>query len=246
MRNLVAAVHASGARLILHTNPAAASEGRAQVEGLEQYQSQGFMGGALGYPARDWDNDGFEETGWLLLNLWFEGYREWLVAHCERLVDSYGVDGFFLGGMDLYASDRRGDPFQGWRSLVGELRELAEDVILVGEGNADYIACLTPVFQPHTRVDSVEFQLTVGRWGRSIAYSAVADSQHRAGVGELVHAQYRPLKGISRNVLPAVSIARKTVHTNVEYLMAGLQWARTWQALYGSAPEAERTGAGIA
>lgn len=236
LRRLVSAIHASGAKVILGTNPACASEELALREGLTRYQSQGFMGGAIDYPARDWDGDGFSETGWLLLNLSFAEYRDRLTARCEELIDTLGVDGFYLGGTDLYASDRRGDPFEGWRALVRELRELRRDLVLVGEGHADYIACLTPVFEPHSRVDSAEFQLTVGKWGRSVAYSAVADAQHRAGVGEHVHAQYRPLKGVSRSVLPAVTVARKTLETNLEYVMTGLQWARTWQALYGSRP----------
>ncbi|MHB0878257.1 MAG: alpha-amylase family protein [Anaerolineae bacterium] len=246
LRHLVDAAHAVGARVILHTNPTAASEQRADQEHLRHFQSCGFDGGLVGYPARDWDSDGFAETGWLLLNLSFADYRNWLVAHCEELVDRHGVDGFFLGDTDLYTSDRRGDPYLGWRALVSELRDLGDDIVLVGEGSADYVTCLTPVFQPHSRADSAEFQLTVGRWGRSIAYSAMADSQHRAGVGELVHAQYRPLKGVSRNVVPAVSVARKTMETNKEYLLAGLHWASTWQSLYGVAAEPVLTGAGAA
>lgn len=246
LRRLVATAHAYGARVILHANPTTASAGRAQLDNLGRYQCLGFEGGAIGYPARDWDNDGFVESGWLVLNLSFAEYRAWVAGRCQELVERFGVDGFFLGDTDVYACDRRGDPYVGWRALVRDLRSLGEDIVLVGEGNADYITRLTPMLQPHSRVDSAAFQLTVGRWGRSIAYSAMADSQHRAGVGDVVHAQYRPLKGVSRNVVPALSVARQTMQTNVEYLMAGLRWASTWQSLYGVAREPAEAGAGVA
>lgn len=236
LRGVVQAAHGLGAKVILHTSPAAASAEGAREHGLLQCQGRNLHGDAVMYPAWDYDQDGFAETGLLLMNLSFPEYRGWHVERCRQLVEQFGVDGFFLADSHLYASDSRGDCFAGWQALVADLRGLRDDLVLVAEGSADYISSLTPLFEPKCRVDSPEFQMAVGRWGRSIAYSGAADSRNHAGVRELMHAQYRPLKGVSRNVVPSVAITRDTMLEGMDDVLAGLEWARDWQALYNSAP----------
>ncbi|NPV09737.1 MAG: hypothetical protein HPY83_17480 [Anaerolineae bacterium] len=234
LQDVVGAAHALGAKVVLHVNPVAASESIAMDPARRSCQAVGFYSGPVTYPARDWDGDGFVESGWVLMNPWCQPHRGWVVENCERLVRTYGVDGFFLADMQIYAPDPRGDFYAGWKALVRELCDISEDMVLLGDGHADYVPSLTPIFEPHCRADSAEFQLAVGRWGRSVAYSAVADPLNRAGAGPLVHAQHRPLKGVSPNVLPAVTIVRETLSTAMEEVYAALEWARNWDALYGA------------
>ncbi|MGQ9552555.1 MAG: hypothetical protein ACUVWR_00425 [Anaerolineae bacterium] len=231
--HLVATAHSLGAKVALHFDPIAASAARAGREGLMAYQAIGLGGEPVMYPALDINNDGFVESGWLFMNPWFSGYRRKLIGSCREVIERYQVDGFYLADMHLYVGDSRGDVFAGWQALVSELREVRSDLVLVGEGCADYIACLTPLFEPLCRADAPEFQLTLGRWGRSIAYSGVADARNRAGARELIYAQYRPLKGVSRNVLPSLVIARQTLASDMRDVLSALEWARNWEALYG-------------
>jgi hypothetical protein len=234
LREVAEAAHALGAKVVLHLNPVAASESQVLDTVRRASRAFGLHAGPIPYPDRDWDGDGFVESGWALLNPWFAPHRDWITENCERLMNVHGVDGFFLADMHLYAPDTRGDFHAGWHALVRELGSIREDIILLGDGHADFVPCLTPIFEPHCRADAAGFQLTIGRWGRSVAYSAVADPHNRAGVGPRVHAQYRPLKGVSPNMLPALTIVRETMDTDLEAAYAALEWARNWDALYGA------------
>ena len=79
-----------------------------------------------------------------------------------------------------------------------------------------------------------------------MAYSAVADARNRGGAGDLVHAQYRPLKGVNRNVIPAVAIVRETMEGPMDEVHAALEWARNWEMLYGAESLVESQGLQVA
>ena len=233
LRQLVNTIHSLGGKVILHLNPVAATAARARAEGYAAAQAAGLDGEPDTYPAVDINNDGFIEGGWVLLNPWFADYRGHLVGHCRELLERYRLDGFYLADTHLFVGDPRGDYYCGWRALVDELRQIRRGIVLVAEGGADYVPALSPIFEPRCRADAPLFQLTIGRWGRSVAYSGTADAHNRAGVRELRHAQYRPLKGVSRNIIPAIALVRETLDGDLSDVFIGMEWARNWDALYG-------------
>jgi len=233
LRRVVQEAHLLGARVVLQICPVAMPLSTARQELVAAYQARDLRGHPSCCPPRDRDGDGFEEHEWIILNLAFDEYRQLLLARCEELVETCHVDGFLLTHVETYVPDPRKEFFSGWQSLVGELQELNQGGVLVSEGLADYICCLSPLFEPRCRADAPDFQLTIGRWGRSIAYSGVADARNRAGARGLIHAQYRPLKGVSRDVIPSVAVGRETLEGDLQDLLAALKWSRDWQELYG-------------
>ena len=236
---LVRAAHSLGMRVLLHLGPTVAAWHVVRSLGIEACQAQDLHGGVVPYPPHDWDGDGFCESGWVVMNPWFREWRELLLDRCQTLLRDYGIDGFYLADLCRYVPDRRGDFLAGLRAFVDELLALRERICLVGEGGADYTPWLTPVFEPRCRCHTAEYQLTIGRYGLQVGHSAVADCKNRAGVGQLFHAQYRPLKGIHHNIVPAMSLTRTALAQRLPEIDSTFRWARQWSALW----EARRSAA---
>ncbi len=95
----------------------------------------------------DWDNDRHDEGWGRYMNVGVDVWRNWMRDSIERIIDSYGVDGYFLDIAAGWVNNTDADMHEGIKRLVGELHADYPDVLGVGEFSYDALMGVLPVYQ---------------------------------------------------------------------------------------------------
>ncbi len=95
----------------------------------------------------DWDNDRHDEGWGRYMNVGVDAWRNWMRDSVERIIDAYGVDGYFLDIAGGWVNNTEADMHEGIRRLVADLRDRYPHVLAVGEFSYDALMGVLPVYQ---------------------------------------------------------------------------------------------------
>lgn len=79
-------------------------------------------------------------------------WRKVLIDGIGSLVEKYSIDGYFLDQSFCYPNDINHDHYRGLCALIEELRERCPELLIAGEGLANYLIPLTPFATAHPPV----------------------------------------------------------------------------------------------
>jgi hypothetical protein len=160
----------------------------------------------------DWDNDRAAEDDQIFLNPGEPDFRAHLVEQISTVVATFGIEGVFLDTSGCWVNDGRYDVFDGYRSLVGELRTRHAALLVCGEGWYDALLGIFPMNQTWLdmsvppRVDALPM-----RYARVLGHlkdgapGAGSTGVHEGGTSPRAH----PLE--VRGYVPALSIVDDTL-----------------------------------
>ncbi len=95
----------------------------------------------------DWDNDRHMEGWGRFMNIAVDDWRNWLHDNITYLIETFGVDGYFLDIAGGWVNNTQGDMLAGLRTMVEELRAKYPQVLPVGEFSYDALMAVLPVYQ---------------------------------------------------------------------------------------------------
>ncbi|MDE3156569.1 MAG: hypothetical protein KGN76_15820, partial [Acidobacteriota bacterium] len=95
----------------------------------------------------DWDNDRHDEGWGRYMNVGVESWRRWIHDSVARIIDRYGVDGYFLDIAAGWVNNSEADMHAGISQLVQDLRAQYPHVLAVGEFSYDALQGVLPVYQ---------------------------------------------------------------------------------------------------
>lgn len=94
----------------------------------------------------DWDNDRHDEGWGRYMNVGVEVWRNWMRDSVARIIERYGVDGYFLDIAAGWVNNTDADMHEGIKRLVGDLRADYPHVLPVGEFSYDALQGVLPVY----------------------------------------------------------------------------------------------------
>ncbi len=94
----------------------------------------------------DWDNDRHDEGWGRYMNIGVEVWRNWMRDSVARIIERYGVDGYFLDIAAGWVNNTDADMHEGIRRLVQDLGADYPRVLAVGEFSYDALQAVLPVY----------------------------------------------------------------------------------------------------
>lgn len=137
----------------------------------------------------DWDLSRAQDTGWQAwLNPGAPAWRRELTRQVLALVDRYQLDAVFLDCVEVWVNDPDYSLLDGYRALIGGLREGRPHLLVTGEDWFDALLGLFPFFQ------SSAYARQVPDWAGHYAriYGHLADSEPGRGSTGVFEWGYRP------------------------------------------------------
>jgi hypothetical protein len=95
----------------------------------------------------DWDNDRHNEGWGRFMNVAVDSWRNWMHDSISYLIETFGVDGYFLDIAGGWVNNTQGDMLVGLRKMVDSLRAKYPNVLAVGEFTYDGLMSVLPVYQ---------------------------------------------------------------------------------------------------
>jgi hypothetical protein len=168
----------------------------------------------------DWDNDRHQE-GWLAyMNLGVDSWRRWLTSRIASVIETYGVDGYFLDISGGWVNNPRADMHEGTRRMVSELRERYPRVLACGEFHYDALLELLPMFHVYSP--------RAARYARCFSHlSHPAPGRGSSGVHESGFGRFDPeTLGLSSGPIPTLTVVDDTFSAQRPVMEALLRRAR--------------------
>lgn len=141
----------------------------------------------------DWDISRSRDTGWQAwLNVGAPAWQNELVTQIGGLADRYGFDAAFLDCSEVWVNDPDFNLLEGYRQLVGRLREGRSHLLVTGEDWWDGLLGIFPMFQKSAYARPVPDW--VGRYARIFGHIQDSEpSRGSTGVFESGFEPYQPL-----------------------------------------------------
>ncbi len=95
----------------------------------------------------DWDNDRHQEGWGRFMNVAVDSWRNWMHDSVSYVIETFGVDGYFLDIAGGWVDNTQGDMLLGLRKMVDSLRAKYPNVLAVGEFPYDGLMSVLPVYQ---------------------------------------------------------------------------------------------------
>jgi len=168
----------------------------------------------------DWDNDRHQE-GWnAFMNLGVDSWRRWLTSRIASVIDTYGVDGYFLDISGGWTNNTRADMHEGTRRMVQELWTRYPRVLACGEFSYDALLGVLPMFHVYSP--------RVARYARCFSHlSHPAPGRGSSGVHESGFGRFDPATlGLSPGTIPTLTVVDDTFDAHRDVMEALLQRAR--------------------
>jgi hypothetical protein len=139
----------------------------------------------------DWDSDRAGEDDQVFLNPGEPGFRRHLCEQVSAAVADYNLDGVFLDTSACWFNDPRYNLYDGYRVLLGDLRERNPGLLIAGEGWWDGLLGLFPVNQSWLGVERrYRFPELLTRYGRALGH--LSEGTPGAGSTGVHEAGFRP------------------------------------------------------
>lgn len=137
----------------------------------------------------DWDISRAQDTGWQAwLNIGAPAWRRELSRQIAGLLDRYALDAIFLDCVEVWINDPESNLLEGYRALVGGLRDGRPELLVTGEDWFDALLGIFPIFQSSAYARPVPDW--VARYAR--LYGHLADSEPGRGSTGVFEWGYRP------------------------------------------------------
>jgi hypothetical protein len=151
----------------------------------------------------DWDNDRHME-GWSpYMNVGVDSWRNWLLARISYVIDTFGLDAYFLDIVGGWENNTKADSHEGTRRLVAELHDKYPKVMVFGEMHYDALLSFIPVF--HVQRESAYWPAYT-KYARAFEHlSHPAPGRGSSGLHESGFARFDP------KIVPADSLVIPTI-----------------------------------
>jgi hypothetical protein len=222
---------AEGGRLGFHLMPMfgmnAANRRQPVFARLADAASERIDGEHFDITGVDWDNDRHQE-GWLAyMNLGVDSWRRWLAGRIATVIDSYGVDGYFLDISGGWMNNTRADMHEGTRRLVADLRARYPQVLACGEFLYDALVELLPMFHVYSPRSA--------RYARFFSHlSHPAPGRGSSGVHESGFGRFDPQSlSLAEGTIPTLTVVDDTFDAHRDVMEAVLARARERAGIRG-------------
>ncbi len=158
----------------------------------------------------DWDTSRTQDTGWQAwLNPGAPAWQRELIRQINQLLDQYDLHAVFLDTVEVWVNDPDFNMLEGYRQLVGELRQARTDLLVTGEDWYDGLLPLFPVFQRTTKWRQTPDW--VGRYARLMGH--IADSEPARGSTGVFESGYAPYERLpdQPHYLPTIAFVDGTL-----------------------------------
>lgn len=169
----------------------------------------------------DWDTDRFGEDDQVFLNPGEPTFRAHLLEQVSAIVRDYGVSGVFLDTSGCWFNDPRHNLFEGYRTLIADLRARHPDLLIAGEGWFDALLSVLPVNQSWLRTDrNFIYPQLLANYGRALGHLAegapgpVSTGVHEGGF------RYKHDGAATPGHIPSVGIVDDTLNRYGDELIA--------------------------
>ncbi|MFI5280737.1 MAG: hypothetical protein ACHQU1_09590 [Gemmatimonadales bacterium] len=215
---------AEGSRLGFHVMPMfgmnAANRRQPVFARLQDAASERVDGEQFDITWVDWDNDRHQE-GWLAyMNLGVDSWRRWLAGRIASVIETYGVEGYFLDISGGWMNNTRADMHEGTRRLVGDLRARYPQVLACGEFLYDALVELLPMFHVYSPRSA--------RYARFFSHlSHPAPGRGSSGVHESGFGRFDPESlSLAEGTIPTLTVVDDTFEAHRDVMEAVLARAR--------------------
>jgi hypothetical protein len=169
----------------------------------------------------DWNNDRHQD-GWLgYMNLGVDSWRNHLEGRIAHMIETYGVDAYFLDIVGGHVNSTNGDMHEGTRQLVANLRARFPQVACVGEMPYDALHGFIPMFQ-------VGLGRTWSKYSHNFQHlSSPAPGRGSSGVHESGFGEFNAQTlSLSPNAIPTLQVVDDTLSAHRDAMAAIIQAAR--------------------
>jgi hypothetical protein len=151
----------------------------------------------------DWDNDRHLE-GWSpYMNVGIDSWRNWLFNRISYIIDTFGLDAYFLDIVGGWENNTKADSHEGTRRLVADLKQKYPNVMVFGEMHYDALLSFIPAF--HVQNESA-YQASYTKYGRAFEHTShPAPGRGSRGVHEFGFGRFDP------KIVPAESLIIPTI-----------------------------------
>jgi hypothetical protein len=169
----------------------------------------------------DWNNDRHQD-GWLgYMNLGADSWRKHLEARIGEMIDTYGVDAYFLDIAGGHVNSTNGDMHEGTKTLVMDLRAKYPKVACVGEMPYDALHAFIPMYHAGGGA----------RWNKYSRFfqhlSSPAPGRGSSGVHEAGFGRFNTeTLSLSPNAIPTLQVVDDTFAKHRDVMAAIIQKAK--------------------
>lgn len=151
----------------------------------------------------DWDNDRHME-GWSpYMNVGVDSWRDWLFNRISYIIDTFGLDAYFLDIVGGWENNIKADSHEGTRRLVADLKQKYPNVMVFGEMHYDALLSFIPVF--HVQNES-GYRAAYTKYGRAFEHTShPAPGRGSRGVHEFGFGKFDP------KIVPAETLTIPTI-----------------------------------
>jgi len=169
----------------------------------------------------DWNNDRHQD-GWLgYMNLGADSWRKHLEGRIAEMIETYGVDAYFLDIAGGHVNSTNGDMHEGTKRLVMDLRARYPKVACVGEMPYDALHGFIPMYHAGGGP----------RWNKYSRFfqhlSAPAPGRGSSGVHESGFGRFNTeTLNLSPNAIPTLQVVDDTFAKHRDVMAAIIQKAK--------------------
>lgn len=157
----------------------------------------------------DWDNDRHME-GWSpYMNVGVDSWRNWLFNRISYIIDTFGLDAYFLDIVGGWENNTKADSHEGTRRLVGDLKQKYPNVMVFGEMHYDALLSFIPVF--HVQNES-GYRPAYTKYGRAFEHTShPAPGRGSRGVHEFGFGKFDPkIVAAETLTIPTITVVDDT------------------------------------
>jgi hypothetical protein len=157
----------------------------------------------------DWDNDRHME-GWSpYMNVGVDSWRNWLFNRISYVIDTFGLDAYFLDIVGGWENNTKADSHEGTRRLVADLKEKYPKVMVIGEMHYDALLSFIPVF--HVQRESAYWPAYT-KYARAFQHlSHPAPGRGSSGLHESGFAPFDPkIVSAESQIIPTITVVDDT------------------------------------
>jgi hypothetical protein len=157
----------------------------------------------------DWDNDRHME-GWSpYMNVGVDSWRNWLFNRISYVIDTFGLDAYFLDIVGGWENNTKADSHEGTRRLVADLKEKYPRVMVIGEMHYDALLSFIPVF--HVQRESAYWPAYT-KYARAFQHlSHPAPGRGSSGLHESGFAPFDPkIVSAESQIIPTITVVDDT------------------------------------
>ncbi|NWF65736.1 MAG: hypothetical protein HXY38_15695, partial [Chloroflexi bacterium] len=175
----------------------------------------------------DWDTDRFGEDDQVFLNPGEPVFRQHLLEQVSAIVRDYDLSGVFLDTSACWFNDPNYNLYEGYRLLLGELRQRHPDLLIAGEGWYDALLGLFPVNQSWLGIDrKYRFPQILTRYARALGHlKDGAPGPASSGVHERGYNNHLDPRAATFGHIPSIGIVDDTLERYRDDLIRACQEA---------------------